>query len=81
MTWHDLVREYLPDMDDRECCDILWGETCFPFGSIDQVRMHVAQLACTMNFWCGGPFPSADEEMERGMSELRARDAAELGGR
>lgn len=74
MTWDDLVREYIPDASDRECHDILWGETCFPFGSVDQVRMHIAQLACTMNFWCGGPFPSADIAIERAMSEYRSQE-------
>lgn len=80
MTWKDLVREYLPDAADNYCSFVLWNETSFPLGDIDEIRLHLAMHKCTVEMLCGGPFPDGDEELERGMARIHARQAAELEG-
>lgn len=70
MTWNELVREYIPDADEALANYILWNETSFPLGEVDEIRLHVAQFACNLNLWCGGPYPSGDELLERGAAEL-----------
>lgn len=40
----DMVRYFNPDLTDQECEDILWEETCFPFGFYDMINHIVNQL-------------------------------------
>ena len=47
MTWIDLVREYFPDAADSECDRLLWNDTCFPFGTIEQVQAQLERHAAS----------------------------------
>lgn len=45
MSWADLVREYFPDADDEMCDYILWERTCYPIGSLEQVKHQLQALS------------------------------------
>jgi hypothetical protein len=43
-TWVDLVREYFPDIAAEDAEYLLWEKTCFPLGSLEQVKQQLAEL-------------------------------------
>ncbi len=65
MTIEELAREYFPHAPETWLGYVMWNETAFPFGEINLWRLQLAQLKCTMEFLCGGPFPDSEEEMRR----------------
>jgi hypothetical protein len=45
MTWYDLVRKYFSSATDEVCEYILWEETCFPIGTLEDVEKQIRELA------------------------------------
>lgn len=37
-TWHDLIRRYIPDADDKRCEFILWEKTAFPLVPVETIK-------------------------------------------
>ena len=72
MTYLELVRQFFPDADDDEADNILWNETAFPACGVDHMRLQLAQHKCTMEFLCGGPFLTGEEEIAAFLQEKRA---------
>lgn len=50
MTWYDLVRRYFPNASDELCEYILWEETCFPVGSVEDVERQIRELRASCNY-------------------------------
>lgn len=44
IDWVAYIRFYFPKATDGDCHDILWGNTCFPFGRIAQIKRNIQQL-------------------------------------
>lgn len=44
-TWNDLVCRLVPGVSEKEVRDILWGHTCFPFGTVLQVARQLRAYA------------------------------------
>lgn len=43
-SWAAYIRFYFPRATDQECHDILWGNTCFPFGGRARVKNDIQKL-------------------------------------
>lgn len=56
----DALQACFPGLEDKEAMDLLWNETCFPFGDSERIRedIHEARLRrtirpgyCEMDGW------------------------------
>lgn len=65
MKWTALVQQYFPDADESLAGFLLWNETAFPLCSPDHARLQLAQHKCTMEFLCGGPYLTGQQELDR----------------
>lgn len=41
MTVIDLVKEYFPDADEKECEYIIWEKTAFPLDNVENIRKQL----------------------------------------
>lgn len=41
----DAVKTYWPDLREEQCAILLWGATCFPFGTGEQTAAQVKEMA------------------------------------
>ena len=55
-------REY-PALDTKETEELLWGATCFPFGTLEQVEQQVRDLKQNTDGSLGQALALADEEL------------------
>lgn len=44
-TWHDLIRKYFPDADDKRCEFILWEKTAFPLVPVETIERQLQEYA------------------------------------
>jgi hypothetical protein len=69
----DLVREYLPDLDAQTAELLLWEHTCFPIGSLSEVRKQVARFAEVARPTKRGWYRRLGMEMRRDSAEFDAQ--------
>ncbi|APH36078.1 hypothetical protein J5M77_04105 [Bacillus amyloliquefaciens] len=48
MTWIDLVRNYFPDANDKQCDFILWEKTAFPLASVEIIENQLQEYQTNM---------------------------------
>jgi hypothetical protein len=81
MTELDLVREYLPKATLEMADYILWEATCYPIGSLSEVRKQLEQLAVAVKpakrGWrrrLGHALARIDSDLTRALREAMRQD-------
>ena len=72
------VKKYWPDLPDDQYGTLLYGATCFPFGSPEQVEQHLKEMAEKTNCNLDMALAIADIETEKAMQEIRKEDEEKI---
>lgn len=41
----EALQRHFPELSEEAGCDLLWEQTCFPFGSCEQIESQIAEVA------------------------------------
>jgi hypothetical protein len=73
MTANDLVRKHIPDATDKECHDILWNLTAFPFAGPEKTEEQIIEFAeSDLNY--NEYYQKIDEEIREELKKIREED-------